>query len=70
MNDNEGTIPQQIAHLESIAATMRENLKAARVELLLKPGDEKFTKQIDALHYLLKGILRKIERLMILGASR
>jgi hypothetical protein len=69
MNDNEGTVPQQIAHLETIAATMREDLKDARAELLLKPGDGKLTKQIDALHDLLKGILRKIERLMIRGAS-
>jgi hypothetical protein len=28
MNDNEGTIPQQIAHLESMATTMREDLAA------------------------------------------
>jgi hypothetical protein len=41
MNDNEGTIPQQIAHLESIAETMREDLKEARADLLAKPGDEK-----------------------------
>jgi len=26
MNDNEGTIPQQIAHLEAMASTMREDL--------------------------------------------
>jgi hypothetical protein len=34
MNDNEGTIPQQIAHLEGIASTMRNDLKEARAELL------------------------------------
>ena len=38
MNDNEGTIPQQIAHLEAIAGTMREDLKEARAGLLTKPG--------------------------------
>jgi hypothetical protein len=30
MNDNEGTIPPYIAHLESIASTMRDDLKEAR----------------------------------------
>jgi hypothetical protein len=30
MNDNEGTVLQQIAHLEAIAITMREDLKEAR----------------------------------------
>ena len=29
MNDNEGTIPQQIAHLEAMASTMPEHLKDA-----------------------------------------
>ena len=32
MNDNEGTIPQQIAHLEGIAATTRHDLKGSAGE--------------------------------------
>ncbi len=39
MNDNEGTIPQQIAHLEAMAGTMREDLEEARAGLLAKPGE-------------------------------
>ena len=37
MNNNEGTIPQQIARLEGIASTMREALKEARVGLVAQP---------------------------------
>jgi hypothetical protein len=62
MNDNEGTIPQQIAHLEAIANTMRDDLTEARVELLGRPGDETFTKQVDALESLLKGLMTKVEK--------
>jgi hypothetical protein len=36
MNDNEGTIPQQIVHLESIANMMREDL---REHALRTPGE-------------------------------
>ena len=57
MNDNEGTIPQQIAHLEGIAATMRDDLKEARAGLQAKPGDERLAKQVNALERLLKGLL-------------
>lgn len=63
MNDNEGTIPQQIAHLEAMASTMREDLKEAREGLLAKPGDERLAKQVAALEGLLKGVLVKVERL-------
>jgi hypothetical protein len=63
MNDNEGTIPQQIAHLESFASTMREDLKEARAGLLTKPGDERLAKQVEALERLLKGLMTKVERL-------
>jgi hypothetical protein len=63
MNDNEGTIPQQIAYLEGIANTMRDDLKEARAELLAKPGNERLPKQVKALEYLLKGLLQKVERL-------
>jgi hypothetical protein len=54
MNDNEGTIPQQIAHLEAIASTMREDLEQARNGLLSKPDDEGLAKQVAALQVLLK----------------
>ena len=59
MNDNEASIPQQIAHLEAMAATMREDLAEARAGLLAKPGDERLTKQVAAL----EGLLTKVERL-------
>jgi hypothetical protein len=63
MNDNEGTVPQQIAHLEAMASTMREDLKEARAGLLAKPYDERLAKQVAALEGLLKGLLKKVERL-------
>ena len=63
MNDNEGTDPQQIAHLEAIASTMREDLQEARAGLLAKPGDDRLAKQVGALEGLLKGVLVKVERL-------
>jgi hypothetical protein len=63
MNDNEATVPQQIAHLESMASTMREDLKEAREGLLAEPGDERLGKQVSALEGLLKGVLTKVERL-------
>jgi hypothetical protein len=67
MNDNEGTVPQQIAHLESIASTMREDLKEARAGVLAKPADERLTKQVNALERLLKGLMTKVERLRKTG---
>jgi hypothetical protein len=63
MNDNEGTIPQQIAHLEAMADTMREDLAEARAGLLAKPGDERLAKQVAALEGLLKDLMMKVERL-------
>jgi hypothetical protein len=59
MNDNEGTIPQQIAHLEAIASTMRQDLREARAGLVAKPGDERLAKQVSAL----EGVLKRVERL-------
>jgi hypothetical protein len=56
MNDNEGPIPQQIAHLKAMAGTMREDLKEARAGLLAKPGDERLTKQVAALEGLYEGL--------------
>jgi hypothetical protein len=63
MNDNEGTISQQIAHLEAMASTMREDLAEARAGLLAKPGNERLAKQVNALERLLKGLMTKVERL-------
>ena len=63
MNDNEATVPQQIAHLESMASTMREDLAEARAGLLAKADDERLAKQVAALEGLLKGVLKKVERL-------
>jgi hypothetical protein len=63
MNDNEATIPQQIAHLEAMADTMREDLEEARAGLLAKPGDERLAKQVSALEGLPKGLMTKVERL-------
>jgi hypothetical protein len=63
LNDNEGTIPQQIAHLESSAALMREDIAEARAELLQQPYDEQLAKQLNALEGLLQSTLAKIERL-------
>ena len=59
MNDNEGTIPQQIAHLEGTAATMRDDLKEARAGLQAKPGDERLAKQVNALERLLNGLAQR-----------
>lgn len=69
MNDNEGTIFQQIAHLEGIASTMREDLEEARAGLLAQPYDERLAKQVAALEGLLKGVLTKVERLRGEGAA-
>ena len=55
MNDNEGTLPQQIAHLEAMASTIREDLAEARAGLLAKPDDERLAKQVGALEGLPKG---------------
>ncbi len=63
MNDNEGAIPQQIAHLEDMASAMREDLKEARAELQASPGDERLAKQVAALQWLLKYALKKVQRL-------
>jgi hypothetical protein len=63
INDNEGTVFQQIVHLEGVASTMREDLAEARAAPLETPGDERFVKQVSALESLLKGVLTKVERL-------
>lgn len=40
MNDNDGTIPHQIARLEGIASTIRYDIKEALAGLLAKLDDE------------------------------
>jgi hypothetical protein len=59
MNDNERTIPQQIAHLEAMGAIMREDLTEARADLVAKPGDERLTKQVATLEWLRKGVSKR-----------
>jgi hypothetical protein len=41
MNDNKGTIPRQNKQLESMASTMRDDLKEARAGLQAMPGNER-----------------------------
>jgi|SwirhisoilCB1_FD_contig_31_14163814_length_403_multi_1_in_0_out_0_2 hypothetical protein len=45
MNHNEGAIPQQTAHLEAMASTMREDLEEARAGQVAKPDDERLANQ-------------------------
>lgn len=63
MNDNEGTIPQQIAHLESMAALMRQDIAEAQAELRHQPHDERLAKQVTALQGLLQSTVARMERL-------
>ena len=60
MDDEEGTIPQRLAHLEARANTIRGLLKKARLDLLGKPNDEGAMK-IVALQDLLKSTLARAE---------
>jgi hypothetical protein len=52
MNDNEGTMPQQIAHLEAMAARMRILLEptaheihntARLIRMLASPGESQYS---------------------------
>lgn len=52
-----------VAHLESMASTMRHDLEEARAGLLANPADERLAKQVSALEYLLKAVVTKGERL-------
>ena len=61
MDDYEGTIPQQIAHLEAEADTIRDLLRKVRPDLLKKPSDETLQMQMVTLQDLLKSTLARVE---------
>jgi hypothetical protein len=63
MNDNERTIPQQIAHLEAMASTMREDLAEARGPAgePLRPHASR--SRCPRSEGLLKGVMKKVKRL-------
>jgi len=63
MNDNEPSVEQRVAQLTSVLMRMREDLKKAQAEARGKPKDEKLARQVEALQYLMKGIVERIERL-------
>ena len=60
MDDEEGTIPQQLAHLEARANTIRGLLKKARLDFLGKANVEGAMK-ITTLQDLLKSTLARAE---------
>ena len=61
MDDDEGTIPQQIAHLQSEADTIRDLLRKVRPDLLKKPNDDTLQMQMVTLQDLLKSTLARVE---------
>jgi hypothetical protein len=63
MNDNEPSVEQRVAQLTSVLKRMREDLKKAQAEARGTPKDEKPARQVEALQYLMKGIVERIERL-------
>jgi hypothetical protein len=63
MNDNDGTLEQQIAQLEGIAEMMRTDLKEAQAMLLVNAGDKEVARQVAAMEWIKSGILKKLERL-------
>jgi hypothetical protein len=63
VNDNDGTLEQQIAQLEGIAEMMRTDLKEAQAMLLVNAGDKKLVRQIAAIEWIKSGVLKKLERL-------
>ena len=62
-NDNEGTVSQRLAHLEFTASITREGLAKARAGLAAKPCDQELAKQVRALQWLLKELMKEKERL-------
>lgn len=62
-NDNEGTVSQRLAHLEFTASITREDLAKARACLAANPYDQQLAKQVRALHWLLKELMKAKERL-------
>jgi hypothetical protein len=63
MNDNHGTLQQQIAQLEGIAEMMRTDLKEAQAMLLVNAGDQKLKRQVAAIEWIKSGVSKKLERL-------
>jgi hypothetical protein len=63
VNDNDGTLEQQIAQLEGIAEMMRTDLKEAQAMLLVNSGDKKLKRQVAAIEWIKSGVLKKLERL-------
>jgi hypothetical protein len=63
MNDNEPSVEQRVAQLTGIVQKMRVDLKKAQVESRGRPKDEKLARQVEALRYLMNGVVERIERL-------
>jgi hypothetical protein len=59
MDDEKGTIPQQLAQLEAKAGAIRELLTKARLGLLTNPNES--SAQIATLQDLLKSTLARTE---------
>jgi hypothetical protein len=51
MNDNDGTVFQQITHIEAMASTKREDLAEARAGLMAEPYHENLAKQVAARYF-------------------
>jgi uncharacterized protein (UPF0335 family) len=63
MNDNEGTLSEQIARLESLVEKMREDLKHAQEELKGRPLDARLRTQLVAIRELINAALGQIDRI-------
>ena len=68
MDDDEGTIPQRLAHVEARANTIRGIIKRERLGLLKKPDAEGAMK-MAALQDLLKSTLARAEWLRRKGEA-
>jgi hypothetical protein len=67
MDDEEGTIPERLAHLEARANTIRGLLKKARLGLLANPNESAM--QMATLQDLLKSTLARTEWLRRKGQA-
>jgi hypothetical protein len=63
MNDNEGTLTQQIGKLESLVEKMREDLKHAQDEQKGRPLDERLRTQLIAIRELINAAVAEIDRM-------
>ena len=66
-DDEEGTIPQRIAHLQAKEVTIRDLLMKVRPALLKKPNDETLQMQMATLQDLLKSTRARVEWLKSKG---